>query len=91
MHCTCVVINKKDTVATVTSAAKKGDEIKFAIDGEPKSVIAVSDIPVYHKVALTDIKKGDIVIKYGCKIGYALEDIKAGEHVHTWNLDSKMK
>ena len=39
---------------------------------------------------LKDIKKGEIIYKYGCKIGYALKDIKAGEHVHTSNLDSKM-
>ena len=88
---TCVVINKKDTVATVTSPIKKGDAITFKFDGSDRSITAVTDIPVYHKTALVDIKKGEPIIKYGCKIGYALADIKAGEHVHTWNLDSKIK
>ena len=36
-----------------------------------------------------DIKKGEIVLKYGCKIGFALASIKKGEHIHTHNLDSK--
>ena len=40
---------------------------------------------------IAKLKKGDILVKYGCKIGYALEDIKKGEHVHTWNLDSTMR
>lgn len=43
-----------------------------------------------HKVALRDIKKGENVIKYGYPIGYALEDIKAGEHVHTHNIKTNL-
>ena len=88
---TCVVINEKDSVATATSLIKAGDEIKYRIKGSDYSIKACTDIPVYHKAALKDIKKGEIIYKYGCKIGYALKDIKAGEHVHTSNLDSKMK
>ena len=86
---TCVVINEKDTVATVTSPVKDGDEIRYRINGTDYCIKAVTDIQVYHKTALKDIKKGEVIYKYGCKIGYALADIKAGEHVHTWNLDSK--
>ncbi|MBQ8300957.1 MAG: altronate dehydratase [Clostridia bacterium] len=43
-----------------------------------------------HKIALTDIKKGENVIKYGYPIGHALEDIKAGEHVHTHNIKTNL-
>lgn len=43
-----------------------------------------------HKIALTDIKKGDNVIKYGYPIGHAIEDIKAGEHVHTHNIKTNL-
>ncbi len=43
-----------------------------------------------HKYALIDIKKGEDVIKYGSPIGYASCDIKAGEHVHTHNLKTKL-
>lgn len=43
-----------------------------------------------HKVALRDIKKGENVIKYGYPIGHALEDIKAGEHVHTHNIKTNL-
>lgn len=43
-----------------------------------------------HKVALIDIKKGENVVKYGYPIGHALEDIKAGEHVHTHNIKTNL-
>lgn len=43
-----------------------------------------------HKIALRDIKKGENVIKYGYPIGYALEDIPEGSHVHTHNIKTKL-
>ena len=39
-----------------------------------------------HKYAITPIKKGEDVIKYGNPIGHATCDIGVGEHVHTHNL-----
>lgn len=86
-----LVIKEADTVATVIAPVKCGESIVYAIDGTEKSLTASADIPIYHKAALRDIKKGEAVIKYGCKIGYALEDIKKGAHVHTQNLDSIMR
>lgn len=43
-----------------------------------------------HKIALSDIKKGENVIKYGYPIGHATEDIAAGEHVHTHNVKTNL-
>ena len=43
-----------------------------------------------HKYALTDIKKGENIIKYGNAIGHATEDIKKGEHVHTHNVKTNL-
>ncbi len=45
-------------------------------------------IPSGHKFAITDIKKGDYVIKYGEIIGKATKDIYKGEWVHSHNLAS---
>lgn len=47
--------------------------------------VAVS-LKTGHKTALTDIAKGQAVIKYGYPIGLASKNIKKGEHVHTHNL-----
>lgn len=44
-----------------------------------------------HKIALSDIKKDEPIIKYGFSIGRAKTDIKKGEHVHCHNIYSDMK
>ena len=43
-----------------------------------------------HKYAVRDIKKGEKVIKYGFSIGIAVQDITAGEHIHTHNLKTAL-
>ncbi len=47
------------------------------------------DIPIGHKVALVDLKKGDTVIKYGEDVGRIVADVKKGDHVHTHNMRTK--
>ena len=87
----CVKLKEKDNVATITKALKAGEKAEYHFKGEAFEVEVKEDIPVYHKIALEDIPKGSVVYKYGCKIGYALDDIAKGTHVHTENLDSKMR
>ncbi|MFP3921151.1 MAG: UxaA family hydrolase [Dichotomicrobium sp.] len=53
------------------------------------SLRALDDIPIGHKVALTDLKSGDTVIKYGEDIGRMIGDVSKGGHVHTHNLKTK--
>ena len=45
-----------------------------------------SGVPFGHKVAVTVIRRGEAVVKYGVVIGHALDDIAEGEHVHVHNL-----
>jgi len=77
-------VNEKDNVVTCIRPLTKGEKIK--IDG--KIVTVNSDIPIFHKMAVTDIKKGALCYKYGEIIGDATEDIRAGDHVHVHNLES---
>jgi len=42
-------------------------------------------VPLGHKVAVTDIAAGTIVIKFGQPIGVATQDIRPGDHVHGHN------
>jgi altronate dehydratase small subunit len=81
-----VVIHPSDSVVTVTEAIRKGDAVRYP---GSKSVIAAQDIPIYHKIAVVEIAKGNAVYKYGEKIGSASADIRVGDHVHTHNLESK--
>lgn len=53
-------------------------------------VMVMVDRPVTlgHKVARTDIAKGEKIIKYGVPIGSATTGIRAGQHVHVHNIQS---
>lgn len=50
-----------------------------------------SEIPRAHKVALTDISKGNNVIKYGQPIGHAVKDIQLGERVDETNIRTNLE
>ncbi len=80
------VIDAKDNVGVVLGGVKTGDVITFKQNGIPCEITAVTDIPIYHKVCIHSIEKGESVIKYGEHIGIAGEDILAGSHVHTHNV-----
>lgn len=80
-----ILLNAKDNVATCTEAAKAGDKIKILGGGE---IICVEDIPIWHKVALQAISKGDKIFKYGEIIGEASIDIAKGGWVSHENIFS---
>lgn len=83
-----LLIDKHDNVCVVTKDIKKSEKVKFEKEGEYSELEASEDIPVYYKVAVHDIKKGDVVLKYNNPIGVATEDIPVGMVVHTHNLVS---
>ena len=60
----------------------------MATDGNIR-IKCLNDIPIGHKVALGNIKKGDTIMKYGHDIGKAIADIKKGGHVHVHNVKTK--
>ena len=77
-----VQITPRDMVAVALQPLAANKAVNYG-SGE---VTPLSDIPMGHKVALRDIKKGEPVIKYGFPIGEATEDIPKGGHVHSHNL-----
>lgn len=87
-----LVHERKDSVGVVVvENLKAGTEMLAVIthDNSAFSIGAKMDIPIGHKVALADIKKGDTIVKYGQDIGKAIADIKKGEHVHVHNVKTK--
>lgn len=78
-----IILNAKDNVAAVADNVKIGETI--SID-EDNCLSAIQDIPGKHKVAITDIEKGGLVIRYGESIGTAKEKIAAGSWIHSHNL-----
>jgi (2R)-sulfolactate sulfo-lyase subunit alpha len=87
-----LVHDKKDMVGVaVIEGIKAGQEMIGWVmeDDSTIKVKALNDIPIGHKAALRDIKKGDTIIKYGFDIGKAVADIKVGEHAHVHNIKTK--
>lgn len=79
-------IESVDNVVTVVNSVKKGETVKYTDNGEIKEVLAQDDIPIYHKIAVEDIKEDEDVVKYGENIGRASKNIKKGSHVHVQNV-----
>jgi (2R)-sulfolactate sulfo-lyase subunit alpha len=50
---------------------------------------ALDAVPLGHKIALQNIKKGDTVLKYGHDVGRTVADIAKGRHVHVHNMKTK--
>jgi altronate hydrolase len=72
-------LHPDDDVAVARHGLSAGDQIA---DG----VVAATDVPAGHKIALHAIGEGEPVIKYGQPIGLAARAITAGEHVHASEL-----
>jgi len=77
-------VNPEDNVLVALENIEKG-EIASAKDGT--EVMANEFIKQGHKIAISDIKKNDSVIKYAYSIGPASADIKRGDWVHSHNLE----
>lgn len=87
-----VLHDAKDMVAVaVVEGVKAGADLNAWImdDDRTITVKAKQDIPIGHKIALTDMAVGDTVIKYGVDIGKVVAPIKAGEHAHVHNIKTK--
>ena len=53
------------------------------------NIKSLNEIPLGHKIAMTDFKEGDTIIKYGHDIGKVVKPINKGEHVHVHNVKTK--
>ena len=87
-----LVHDKKDSVGVVVvEGLKAGMDMLCVVTADNSSfrLKALADVPIGHKIALADIKKGDTIWKYGHDIGKAVANIKKGEHVHVHNLKTK--
>src|SRR5881628_2258031 len=76
-----VHLRPNDNIAVAARSISGGTEVQF--DGRVLTV--PGPVRMGHKFAVTAIKEGDPVFKYGQIIGFAGRDIAAGEHVHVHN------
>lgn len=76
------IINEKDTVAVALRDLKAGYT--------EKGITLKSNVPFGHKVLLKDTPAGHDIIKYGCRIGYVMEDLFAGDYIHSHNMRTEL-
>ena len=82
----------QDNVAVAVIEGLSANTDAFGVITENDTTFAVHvrhDIPIGHKVALTDLKAGDTAIKYGQDIGKVIKDVAKGEHVHVHNVKTQ--
>lgn len=87
-----LVHSPRDNVGVVVVEGLKAGTDMLGVVTEtdtPMSLVARQDIPIGHKVALTALKAGETVMKYGEDIGRMVSDVMPGEHVHVHNLKTK--
>lgn len=76
-------IHPDDNVAVVTVPIGKGEAL-VGIGAE--GMVAATDIPQHHKVAVRAIAQDKPIVKYGETIALAKSAIAPGEWVHTHNI-----
>ena len=85
-----IKIHENDKVVVALKTIPAGESLTVEVQGEKKEITALEEIPAGHKMAICDIPAGSEVIKYGCRIGNASEDIKAGAWIHTHNVKTAL-
>jgi altronate dehydratase small subunit len=82
-----LVMNEKDDVATVLRDMAVGESMKYRRRESLETLVLLNPIAFGHKAAITSIKQGANVYKYGDIIGRATQNIEPGEHVHVHNIE----
>lgn len=73
-------LNPKDNVIVARRDVPSGQLV------ESEGFTTLTQVPAGYKVAASDIKKGEQVLKYNTCIGFAAQDIPAGTMMHSHNI-----
>jgi altronate dehydratase small subunit len=82
-----LIMHPSDNVATAVEEIQAGDEVTIPSAKAALSLRATETIPFGFKIALQDIRPGEIIRKYGETIGKASAPIVKGALVHIHNLE----
>ena len=85
-HATALDAN--DNLAIVLESVAAGQQVIVDVAGKPVRMQALEPIALGHKIALVDLRPGDLLVKYGETIGEATAPIARGAWVHVHNLRS---
>lgn len=87
-----LVHDLRDNVGVVVvEGLRSGTSMRCRVteDNSTFDLTVLDDIPIGHKVALSDLGEGDTVVKYGEDIGRMVGVAAKGGHVHVHNLKTK--
>ena len=79
-----IQVHSDDNVAVALRDLKPGENLQL----DRHHVTIGQHIQQGHKVALGDLRTGDLVYKFGWPIGRVTAPIAAGSHVHTHNVET---
>ena len=87
-----IIHDKKDNVGVVVIekiTPNQDCDCLIMENDDSTKIQSKNEIPLGHKIAMTDLNEGDTIIKYGHDIGKVVKSIKKGEHVHVHNVKTK--
>ncbi len=82
-----ILMQAKDNVATAVEEVQPGDPVQVSGGGETRTLTAIEAVPFGFKIALEEIPRGALIVKYGETIGKAGQPIPKGTLVHVHNLE----
>jgi altronate hydrolase len=77
-----LILDERDNIAVCLVDMAQGE----TIEQDELQITILNTIPRGHKIATRPIAKGEGIIKYGERMGHAIEPIAIGEHVHVHNI-----
>ena len=77
-----LILDERDNIAVCLVDLAQGE----TIEQDELQITTLNTIPRGHKIATRPIAKGEGIIKYGERMGHAIEPIAIGEHVHVHNI-----
>ena len=83
---TVLKLDERDNAVVALTNLEVGTEVRFGAASSPASCIVAQSIPAKHKMALSDLKPGDLIYLYGMVVGEAVEAIARGGLLTTRNV-----
>ena len=83
---TVLKLDPRDNVLVALTTLDLGTNVRFGPAASQVSCMVTQTIPVKHKMALTDLKPGDLIFMYGMVVGEVVEAIPRGGLLTTRNI-----
>ncbi len=86
MRETVLQLDPRDNVLVALTTLDLGAQVKFGPAASKVTCMVTQTIPAKHKMALADLKPGDLIRMYGMVVGEVVEAIPRGGLLTTRNI-----